>query len=107
MQVNFLCGDDPLLVSLHPQHLKDLTYLFSFIIFNNSISLRIRLMNLTTLFGHFHKLLSFELFLFFKYSSVLLIQVIPNFLISWLVIPGGASRLWLEQWLACLGVYIF
>ena len=73
MQVDLLGRYDPLLVPLDTEHLKDLSYLFYFIIINNSISLRIRLMNLTTLFGHFHKLLSFELLLFLKNSAVLLI----------------------------------
>ena len=82
MQINFLSRDDPLLVSLDTEHLKDLTYLFSFISFNNSISLRIRLMNLTTLFGHFHKLISFEFLLFFKNCTMLLIKMVPDLLVS-------------------------
>ena len=105
MQVNLLSRDDTFLVALDAEHLEYLSYLFSFIRFNDPVGLRIRLMNLTTLFRHFHKLISFEFFLFVKDCAVLLVEVVTDFLISG--VARRAACLRAEQRLAGLRVYIF
>jgi hypothetical protein len=64
-------------------------------------------MNLTTLFGHLHKFVSFEFFLFVKNRPMLLVQVIANLFISGDIGSWRSACLRSEQRLAGLRVYIF
>jgi len=105
MQVYFLSRDDSILVSLDPQHLKDLCYFLFLSRLYDTVCFRIRQMNLASLFRHFHQFFTLELILLFYYCFMILVKMIPDFgltrHISW-----GTPCLRTEQWLTSLWVNI-
>ena len=58
MKVNLLCTDDALLVTLRAQHLENFGDLLALSIFDDSLSLRVALVDLFAFFGLPHDIFS-------------------------------------------------